>query len=160
MIEVGRLITVTEDGCNYPIPEPYFTGMSLLHLKINYVNPVINGKLYVVVGRNEFYNPTKLAIVNVVTNGAFIIDENDAEIVQVHTGLAEPIPKPATQEEAVEALRTSIETEINLAFEDEFGAEGRDIPVGFEYRDWYEIARDVAYNLDHILTLRRFIEGE
>jgi len=156
MIEVGKLVTVTLWGCNYGFPDEYLRGMGLSHLKANHNESVREGVLYVVIGRTEYYPTTKLGIMSVRTNDLFVVDEDDVKIIHTEVSV-----KRTTQDEVIEALQMSIETEINLMFEDEFsiGNELYDFDSDFDYEEWYKNAREIAYNLEHIMTLRNFIEG-
>jgi hypothetical protein len=156
MIEVGKLVTVTLEGCNYGFPDEYLRGMGLSHIEGNRVEGVREGVLYVVIGRSEYYTKTKLGIMSVRTNDLFVVDEDDVRTVPIHT---EPTIK-TTQDEAVEALKAAISNDIELQFIELYGEHGEGCPDDFDYEDWYEVAREVAYNAKYIMILRNFIEGE
>jgi len=152
MIRIGETVVVNDTGMNMAQPSRYLTSMCLGHLspRLEYL---YKNERCIVIGRSEFHQCNMVALKRIEDNAVFVAYESNCKIIPI-------IEKPAINE-ALEALKICIETEINLMFEDEFGGDGyRDVPESFDYEDWYEIAREVVYNLSYIMTLRNFIEGE
>ena len=91
-----------------------------------------------------------LALKRIHDGGIFIIKEFQAKRVIISA-------KPSYTA-AIGALKVVIDDLISLYFEEEWNV-GYELPSDFNYEEWYQAARDRAYNEDHVITLRNFIEG-
>jgi len=151
MFKIGQTVVIKVTGHNMAMPNKHLNGMCLDHL-----NPTLEQldrhEICTVIGRSEFYKyGHMLALKRNIDGGIFVAYEHFCEVISKLK-----LPK-TTQSEAIEAFKMCIEAEIEMLYHDEWD-KNYELPEDFYYDMWYEKAREEAYNLPHMLTLRNYIE--